>query len=92
MDALMDRYATAFIAGDRLTALRCYEAFTYLVLWVGQDAPHLADLEATATPLMHEAAAAMGVPYLAPSARGQQVSWASIDALLASTPPGQTSA
>jgi hypothetical protein len=84
MNALMERYADLMGRGAKLEALRYYEAFTYLVLWTAQEVEELAELEAMVTPLMRDGARQIGVPYVPPCERGEQVTFASVDLLLES--------
>lgn len=81
MNLLMDRYADLLGSGQKAEAIRYYEAFTYLVLWIAHDVDELDELEAMATPLMEEAARQLDIPYAPPRNRQQRVTWASVRAL-----------
>ena len=83
MDRLMERYADLLGGGRREPALLYYEAFTYLVMWTAQDVEELFELEAMVTPLMKDAARQLGLTYRSPVERGELVTFASVDRLLA---------
>lgn len=82
MDRLMERYADLLGRGEKKSALLHYEAFSYLVMWTAQDVDGLGTLEAMVTPMMHDAARQLGLTYIPPVDRGEQVSFGSVEALL----------
>ncbi len=86
-ERLMNRYSRFLVNGDKPTALLFYEAGTYLMMWISYDTERLADLEPMVIPAMREAAKSLKVPYVPAHERGEEVTWASIDEMLARPAP-----
>jgi hypothetical protein len=83
MKVLMERYAEHLGASRKQEALVYYEAFTYLVCSLSYDVEDLVELEPMVTPLMRDAARQIGAAYIAPVDRGERVTFASVEALVA---------
>lgn len=75
MKALMERYADALGAGNKLEAMRFYEPFQYLVGALSFEVVELEELEAWAKPLLESTARELGVEFRSAAERGVVVSW-----------------
>lgn len=88
LEALMQRYiaameAAAFGRGTREEALRIFEVASYVTHAMAFEVDDLDALEERVTPLMPEAARQLGCVYRPPHERGEAVTWALVDAILA---------
>lgn len=88
VEALMQRYIAAmedaaYGRGTREEAMRVFEVASYVTHALAFEVDDLDALEERVTPTMREAARQIGAAYRSPRERGEAVTWALVESILA---------